>query len=567
MRKVRLMPIVSVVLAIVLTASTFSGCNKKTEKQPEVKAAETAAVSGQTKLPLVEKPVKLKMWAAMHANHISAGITNFSEIAAFAELEKRTNMQIEWNNPSPQNSKEQFQLMIATRDLPDAFLYSTAETAEGDVSRKMLTTNGAVLKLNDLMNKVAPNVKKELQSVPGLWKDTVDDTGTLWAIPAYTNDIDLGGMALLMQIRRDWLKKLNLKEPKTQDEWYKVLKAFRDNDPNGNGKKDEIPLGAAKNEMGLLESIMFNTQGIARGFYVLNGKVKYGDLEPEFKKGIEIGAKFYKEGILDPDFLTLNLQQLEKSVLENKVGASYRRQQVKVTQYKAQLKDKLPEYDMWVTAFPQAQDGKSYIFDPTFTSAVRGLGLYISSLSKNAELIMKWVDYQYTDEGARLMNYGIEGTSYNMVNGKPLIDEKIYDIPGKGFNLAARAKYTATGNGTFEWISRKPKTEKVDGKWPVDVTMGMGDVNLFEDSYKVRNQADFSRVLPTKSLSFTDQESSIYVKKMVDINTYRDEMYAKFITGVEGVDKVEAYQSQLKKMGLEEVIVIYQAAYDRYMKR
>lgn len=59
----------------------------------------------------------------------------------------------------------------------------------------------------------------------------------------------------------------------------------------------------------------------------------------------------------------------------------------------------------------------------------------ITSSCKNPELAIEWCDYWYGEEGYYLLNFGVEGESYDMVDGKPVytyIDENIWEfVTGK----------------------------------------------------------------------------------------------------------------------------------------
>ena len=104
-----------------------------------------------------------------------------------------------------------------------------------------LGMEGGLIPLEDLIDKYAPNLKKFFEENPRYKKDAIAADGHIYIIPNYNDYFNLK-TTQGYYIRKDWLKKLNLKEPKTVDELYKTLVAFRDKDPNGNGKKDEVPL-------------------------------------------------------------------------------------------------------------------------------------------------------------------------------------------------------------------------------------------------------------------------------------------------------------------------------------
>ena len=97
-----------------------------------------------------------------------------------------------------------------------------------------------ILRLNELMDKYAPAYLAHLKEYPERRKMVTLDDGTHYMFPKFKHDkyvlISHG-----FQAREDWMKKLDLKTPKSMDEWYAFRTAMKKNDPNGNGKADEIP--------------------------------------------------------------------------------------------------------------------------------------------------------------------------------------------------------------------------------------------------------------------------------------------------------------------------------------
>ncbi len=148
------------------------------------------------------------------------------------------------------------------------------------------------------------------------------DEGNIYVMPFLLGDemlSSVNGPAL----RKDWLDKLGLKVPTTIAEWETVLTAFRDKDPNGNGKKDEIPYLATikpENETDL-NHMFVGAYGITADFYQDGGKVQYGPIQPQFKEYITQMARWYKEGLLDKDYATTDGKLKDAKVTNNQLGA------------------------------------------------------------------------------------------------------------------------------------------------------------------------------------------------------------------------------------------------------
>ena len=97
---------------------------------------------------------------------------------------------------------------------------------------------GAFIPLNDLIEEHAPNIKAYLDERPEIAAALKAADGQMYYIP-YLPD---GKYGRAYWIRTDWLNNLGLEVPQTVEEFENVLRAFKTQDPNGNGEADEIPL-------------------------------------------------------------------------------------------------------------------------------------------------------------------------------------------------------------------------------------------------------------------------------------------------------------------------------------
>ena len=201
---------------------------------------------------------------------------------------------VEWNGG--QTYLEQLNLRIAAGDMPDMFSpYNGNETE--------LIESGALLDLTDLLPEKAPNL---WNLIPEEVWDAVkanDPTGQnrIYVIPQVISYGRNGAM-----IRKDWLDNLGLDMPTTQEEFVEVLRAFKNDDPNGNGVADEIPTGgrAEARWMGQL----FSQYGIAmwEGYPqwdIYDGELTYSAVTQNMRDCLEWMASLYAEGLLDPETL------------------------------------------------------------------------------------------------------------------------------------------------------------------------------------------------------------------------------------------------------------------------
>lgn len=118
---------------------------------------------------------------------------------------------------------QEFNLVLASNDLPDVWMNNWLNFPGGP---KRAIDQGYILRLNDIIDKYAPNFKKVLQENPQIAKDIRTDEGDYYAFPFIRSEFDKTYVGPI--IRKDWLDELGLPVPETIDEWYTVLKAFKE---------------------------------------------------------------------------------------------------------------------------------------------------------------------------------------------------------------------------------------------------------------------------------------------------------------------------------------------------
>lgn len=548
--------VVCLILTLVLALSAFAGCSKtsdESDKKEETKPTENTNTQAQkteeesdAALPIVKEPITIKYWVEIDGKPAQV-LKNYSEMAAFREVEKITNIKFQFLHPPAGQGREQFNLMIASGDLPDVIEYNWRNVPGGPAKA---TDDKTIVKLNDLIDKYAPNYKKLMAEHPEWRKQAILDDGTHFMFPFIRGDEVLISWRGL-QIRKDWLDKLGLQLPKTLDDWYTVLKAFKEKDPNGNGKNDEIPFG----QFGLGFNGFLNFMyawGLGpedNGFYNNNGKVAYSYIQPAYKEFLANMNKWYKEGLIDPDYLVIDRKLFDTKMMNELIGATVGGPEMGfLGYYMKMMKDKNPNFDLQGVEYPIGPASKSYGWKDR---NVPGHGAAITTSSKYQKEITRLMDCFYGEEGRLLLNFGPKGYAWDTVDGKIKFTDIVLNDQD-GFDNAL----TRIGRATFNGPMVQHRAYVDQGR------SFFAQQSQAVDRWKA---ADESLVLPP--VSPTTQESQRLATIMNEVNTYATEMRDKFIMGNVSLDKFDDYAANIKKMNIEEAIEIMQAALDRYNKR
>lgn len=518
---------VSLALASVMVLSVLGGCSSKKE------SSQGSQDSGK----ITDKPITISMFLQDSADQAIS-----PDLPIIKEITKRTNVSFDFI-PGPATEaqfREKFNVTMASGSIPDVVVSPYRD----DMYK--VAQQGLFEPLDGYISKSAPNYKKILDGSPNLIKDIRANDGKDYFFPF------LGAVKTfkVWMLREDWLKNLNLPVPVTTDDWYKTLKAFKEKDPNGNGKQDEIPFTTRNTTAGVLAFMeAYGISGFEANeqFFIENNKVKYAYSDPRCKEALTYINKLYSEGLIDNAYPTNNTTVWLSRITGSISGAcqdTTARAFSLGTQIKA-ANPSLTNASMVVVPPPKGPTGTQMTTSQMQT--VRGFTA-ISATSKYKKEIVKLFDYFYTDEGSKLMNFGIEGQTYNMVDNKPQYSDAIAK-DSKGRSILSMLNVF----GHREWAYKQD--------------IGYEDA-LLDAKYVGYRNAMEKYIIPTiPALSFTDDERDVINSKYTEIQTYKDEMINKFVMGKEPLSNFDSFVNKLKSMGIDTVLKSEQAAYDRYNKK
>lgn len=535
-------------LLVVVMIFTLVGCKAKDaatnkEEQNEVSSdntkTEAPAESGgfhETGMPIVDEPVKLTVLTTRWGNMGDS----FKDNEFLTQLAKDSNVEIEWQVQSLNDWSEQKGILLASGELPDIiFGFQTFNDAD------IINNLDYFLPLDDLIDQYMPNYKAALEAMPELKKVTTFPDGKMYS---FGKNLPKRPVSCNQPIiNKKWLDNLGLSAPTTVDELYTVLKAFKDQDANGNGDpNDEIPISGAKG----VSMDLLNPFGITdiNGYKMMvntDGSLTYYPTSAQYKEGIKWLNKLYSEGIIDQEAFTqddsmLSAKRQDPNVA--RVGLEY-----------AWTPDS--NFGIWSSEYEviapiTGPDGKAYTGgDPNGVSSIMRNEAMITSFCKNPEVAARWIDQFYTGE-ASIQNFwgGIGTVITKNADGT-------YELNNPPEGTSADAWYWDSSLRDFG-----PKFVSKDFQDKIKLSPTSGDGLKVELS----KLGESTVTTPYPSVMFTNEENEERPTLTADIDKYVESMRAQWITEG-GIDEGwDAYVEQLNAMGLERLIQIYTDAYARY---
>ncbi|CAI3406229.1 extracellular solute-binding protein [Enterococcus cecorum] len=280
----------------VLVASSallLAGCSKKDE-----------AASPDYKLEEVKFPLKDEVTLKFMTSSSPLSPKDPNQKLILKRMEKATNVHIDWTNYQS-DFAEKRNLDISSGDLPDAIHNDGAS----DVELMNWAKQGVIIPVEDLIKDYMPNLKKILDENPQYKSMITAPDGHIYSFP-WIEELGEGKESIhsvndMAWINVDWLKKLNLPMPQTTDDLVKVLEAFKTQDPNGNGKQDEIPMSFVNGGGNEDFKMLFGAFGIGDNddHLVVNndGTVDFTADNEEYKEGVKFMRQLQEKGLIDKE--------------------------------------------------------------------------------------------------------------------------------------------------------------------------------------------------------------------------------------------------------------------------
>lgn len=533
---------------------TACGSNDgKNADSPSSKEEQTSDVKlGKVgEFPVVNEKLEMTMMGP------GAGMAEWKDMAVFQSMADKTNIEFTFTTPPMADFATKLNLAFASGDLPDVLFGTDANNLTPEMEMQY-GEQGILVPLEGLIKENMPNLHAILEENPEIRKSITTPDGHIYTLPFIPRGSTSIWPRWPLWYNGEWLKALNVKElPKTTDEFYELLVRFRDEDPNGNGKKDEIPFTDEKMDSRLW---LLGAFGLTdRSIEEIDGTVVYAPITENYKEFLIYMNKLYSEKLIDQEVYSQSNEQKKAKGQNNQLGV----------------------FPDWFSMFTSGKTEKEAVSDPMFfpltseinqnritpasTRLSRGT-FAVTSSNPSPEAALRWVDYFYSPEGSDFLNVGPEGALWEYAENDK--GERVR-ILTEGVDIENTENSRSKVTPDYGIPVPKMSFPGYEDQFPpiianandkVDTTFG--DFIEAETNEKIE---PFAKV--TFPLLYLTTEESEKVRDIgTDLKAYVEQMEAKFITGLEPIENWDKYVQTIESMNVDTYVEVYQGAYDRWKK-
>lgn len=518
-------------LALLLTMLTLSAV-VSAEETDLVALAKADENFNETGYPIVKEKVTKKVMIRQPAN-----ISNPENMETLKYIANLMNIEIEWEVVAADGWNERVNLMFASNTLPDIIMKGSIPNSA------RIIEDGQVIAIDDLMEEYSVGLKPLLEQYPGVEKSARAADGKLYALPGVNTLAANLTSHHNLWINQVWLDNLGLAMPTTTDELLDVLRAFRDQDADGDGDpSNEIPYavedaGAGHTAKPDIISGLFGIYSNLgyENIRLVDGQVSFLKTDDIWKMVLEYLNTMYTEGLLDNEVFTQTGDMSIGKISSGRVGV-----------FGLSSDDLFTTVADQYVAMPHVTSPSG--LEPVIALASNSMGsnTWITAADESPWVSFRLLDYFFTYEGSMTVGcfnddligitcQKLEDGSYDyaeaMINDERGVSVAVGEacpLPGGGFGYWRHAE-----NSDFVY------SKKVQENVPV---------------WSPYYQKDPVYGGPQFSTEDSDRLNQI----RADLDVYVGECQAKFITGEMSFDKWDEYVKTTKKLGADEVVEIYQ---------
>lgn len=567
----------SLLLAGCTQTGGSSGSNSSsTESAPESTVSQTSeAAEGETTydengvspegtFPIVEEPITLTVMFPSQT-----AIPDIAENSFTKEYEELTGIHIEWQEVPSDSLADRVNISLSSGDMPDIYLSCGVSLSQ----QQAYGPQGAFVPLNDYIEQYGEVFQKIEENVPGVADTLTMGDGNIYALPYIEKCVHCEGSSKLW-INTKWLDALDMEPPTTVDEFEDMLRRFKEEDPNGNGEADEIPLltyegGWHSNAMsGWLTNPFVYTSPDNNYVYLDGDEIKLSYMQDGWKEAMIWLNKLYEEGLYYDQSLVINYDQARQLCAADGTTED-------VGCFTGGTPD-LPGADVsqwgpYVALAPiEGPNGRVATWMPY--SQITPTAFVITSACENPAAAFRWGMEQYNKDINYRKTFGVEGENWKYVT--PGED----DVPADAtdFNTGDPAEIAPFIDGVgwgdeqdYCWRGLGLRCDTGDYKdlRYAQVQSGDYDTNM-EHRLSVDTQEQMEPYYPdmeicVPTLVYTEEQSATLANTESVVISYVEEMAAAFITGTSDPEADwDAYLNELSVKGVDQLLEIYQAGYD-----
>ena len=547
------------------SSSAASGSASSAASSEASSAAEDDSIfNAPGELPIVKEPLTLSIFAPGNGEY------SWTDNDQTKLLEEMTGIHLEWNiAASSDNVRDKISTMFASGTMTDIILSGVGASNRYDkASEAMFGAQGLILSLEQYIDTVSVGYKTVLDEMDGMREYITTPDGHIYSLPNVDGSLHVQ-YNMKLWLNTTWLDNLGLEIPTTTDEFYEVMKSFKEQDANCNGDAtDEIPLSTVSSGAGTqIDGFLmapFQLTPETNKLYVDNGTVTYAPVQEGYREGLRYLSKMYAEGLINPESFTwdkdsqVNLNESGDVAVIGAFLAQRPGYGCDLSTYPGNSK----KWEQYQSLAPLAgPDGTRIAAWNPYVQYQTGM-TFISSTCSNPEAAFRFIDWLATEEGSMLSAIGVEGEDWRAA------EEGELDMDGK------QAVYTVldTSKQNHTWgqltglvrdpyfvtsvtTNQDPYAEDVPPLTGRQIVM----YRASQEHEKVRQ--DLSTVLPDLYMSEEDAAQMSLVKST--LQPAQNEWLAQFVTGSKSVENDwEAYLAAMESQGLSEYLQLLQNAYD-----
>lgn len=570
MKKRNLLSLQIVLLCAVLMLGMLAGCSSKTTTPPEssspsettspaepdpdiadndtsdvapVETTDTEFVASAT--PFANELQNLSVWCTSGFLNAQMDINNGNDNLAIQELEKRTNVHIDWTHAPDAGATEAFNLMLASEEYDDIIIQAGASYSQG---LDYYVDEEILIDLVPYLDTFASDYRDVITSDEDVRRAVTTDAGRVPMF--YTVNYNVQPTFFGYVTNQAWLDEAGITElPDTVEEFGHMLEVF-----TANGYGSNATMYLYNNGF---DSIFLSAYDTGSGFLNIDGTSVYGPTTENYKNYLATISDWYAKGYIDVDFMSRIHNYVDVNLFMSAEVAVYPLMKAHMSLVDSTWATIDEKWTTVALPTPRAVEGTPTIASVgCIVSRVSAQGMAVTTACQNPELATRWCNYFFSPEGSILADYGIEGLSFNYVDGEPVLSELIWN--NEEYAMTQQLSVYCIPENV---VPRLYAWERYDTPDTPEKVARTDEVwfNNFDLEHWIG--------IPD-GVAMTAEENETYANRMNDITTYMQEYTLSVITGVEDLNSSwDEYVAHCEQMGLSNCTALQQAALDRYFSK